>query len=192
MKQLKFIHISKNAGTTIENLGMENNIKWGKYDKKVCLHQHIPLSLKPNELKQKFDWFMVVRNPYERLVSEYYCKWAGYKGKKEKLTLAQFNEFTKKKILNRGLKTRYHYMEQFAYFERGATIHIIKFENIAEEFNNLMELYNLDIRLNRHDNARKEKYKKFSVDSFSPEVIQLINKVYHEDFVRFGYQKIEI
>ena len=32
-KQLHFIHIPKNAGTTIENLAKENNILWGRFDK---------------------------------------------------------------------------------------------------------------------------------------------------------------
>ena len=26
-------------------------------------------------LKTKYDWFTVVRNPYERVISEFYCKW---------------------------------------------------------------------------------------------------------------------
>mgnify|MGYP003963831651 CR=1 FL=1 len=30
---IKFIHITKTAGTTIENIGNENNYKWGMYDK---------------------------------------------------------------------------------------------------------------------------------------------------------------
>lgn len=33
MKELKFIHITKCAGTTIENLGKKNNILWGKFHK---------------------------------------------------------------------------------------------------------------------------------------------------------------
>ena len=31
-KELKFIHIPKNAGTSIEELGKKLNLKWGKYD----------------------------------------------------------------------------------------------------------------------------------------------------------------
>ena len=31
MKQLKFIHITKCAGTTIENIGKKNNILWGRF-----------------------------------------------------------------------------------------------------------------------------------------------------------------
>ena len=32
MKDLKFIHITKTAGTTIENLAKANNINWGRFD----------------------------------------------------------------------------------------------------------------------------------------------------------------
>ena len=31
MKQLKFIHITKCAGTSIEDIGIENNILWGRF-----------------------------------------------------------------------------------------------------------------------------------------------------------------
>lgn len=192
MKELKFIHISKCAGTSIENLGKENNITWGKYDKKICGHHHIPLSNKPVELKKKYDWFMVVRNPYNRLVSEFYCKWSSYRGDIDNCTTKQFNEFLKKKILDRGIKTRYHYLEQSKYLEKNIKIHIIKFENLEEEFNALMEKYDLDIKMERHDNASRNKKKNFSVESFTPEVIKLINKAYAKDFKKFGYEMIDI
>ena len=52
-----------------------------------------------------------------------------------------------------------------------------------------MEKYKLDIKLNRRDNSAKN-VKKFTVKSFTPELIELINKVYHEDFIKFGYDKI--
>lgn len=37
----------------------------------------------------------------------------------------------------------------------------------------------------------KVEEKKFSVKSFSPELIELINEVYHMDFLTFGYEKIK-
>ena len=41
MKPLKFIHITKTAGTTIENLGLKKNIKWGRFHKEYgpCWHR---------------------------------------------------------------------------------------------------------------------------------------------------------
>jgi hypothetical protein len=55
-----------------------------------------------------------------------------------------------------------------------------------------MEKYDLDIKMERHDNASHNKKKKFSVESFTPEVIKLINKAYAKDFKKFGYEMIDI
>ena len=76
MKELKFIHITKCAGTTIENIGKKNNILWGRFHKEYGWHHEIFPNKIP-KLKLKYDWFVVVRNPYERLISEFYCKWGG-------------------------------------------------------------------------------------------------------------------
>jgi hypothetical protein len=190
MKQLKFIHITKCAGTTIENIGKKNKIKWGMFHKEYG-HHHRPFRNKPLKLHKKYDWFMVVRNPYTRLVSEFYCKWGGYKGKHDKLNEQQFNNFIKNRVKSRNENKILHYVEQIKYYVKSPKIHIIKFENLEEEFNALMEKYGLDIKMDRHDNASKKK-RKFSVESFSPEVIKLINKAYAKDFRKFGYEMIDI
>lgn len=41
---------------------------------------------------QGFDWFMVVRHPVQRVVSEYYCPWTGTKTPKTD-TEEAFNKF---------------------------------------------------------------------------------------------------
>ena len=51
-----------------------------------------------------------------------------------------------------------------------------------------MKKYKLDIILDRKNN--KSKYKKFTIKSFSPELIKLINEIYHKDFIMFGYKKL--
>lgn len=191
MKKLKFIHITKCAGTSIENLGKEKKIKWGMFHKEYG-HHHRPFREKPLNLREKYDWFMVVRNPYTRLVSEFYCHWGGYLGKHDKLNEQQFNNFIKRKVNSRNENKRFHYVEQIKYYVKSPKIHIIKFENLEEEFNALMEKYGLDIKMERHDNASHNKKKKFSVESFTPEVIKLINKAYAKDFKKFGYEMIDI
>ena len=80
MKELKYIHITKCAGTYIEDLDKKYNIRWGRYHKEYGWHHTIFTRLN-YKLKRKYDWFMIVRNPYERILSEYYCKWGGI-GKK--------------------------------------------------------------------------------------------------------------
>ena len=77
MKQLKFIHITKNGGTSIEYCAMKHNEKFGKFHTEYSAPQfesnakhHTFFPLIHNKIKEKYDWFMVVRNPYDRIISE--------------------------------------------------------------------------------------------------------------------------
>ena len=194
-KELKFIHITKCAGTSIEDIGKKNNINWGRFHEEYGFWHDI-FRNKPIELKKKYDWFLVVRNPYDRILSEFYCRWGGIGENTtlhNEMTEENFNNFCKYRILNRdNLDSPDHYREQYLYIDSETTQHIIHFENLENEFNLLMKQYNLNIKLDKHENKGyfKSNFKKFTVDSFSPELIDLINKVYHKDFEMFNYKKM--
>ena len=52
-------------------------------------------------LKLKYDWFVIIRNPYERLISEFYCKWGGI-GKLDNISHIdekKFNLYIKRRLL---------------------------------------------------------------------------------------------
>jgi len=193
-KELKFIHITKCAGTSIENAGYKIGLLWGRFHKEYGYWHRLFPNIN-REIINKYDWFMVVRNPYERILSEYYCKWAGIGINKEggdvnniKHTIEEMNLYLIKKINNRNNNTNKHYMEQYRYLHQSVKIHIIKFENLNKQFNNLMNLYNIkNIKLENHN---KSTNKKFTILDFSKELIDLINKVYHLDFKKFNYNKI--
>ena len=197
LKKLKFIHITKTGGTSIEAIGKENNIRWGRFHKEYKKY-HKPFLFKSNQLKSKYDWFTVVRNPYDRVISEFYCKYGTkIKENKYKLSKSKFNKILQsrikrvlkknKKKWNYKLGDKYHYFEQYKYIDFNNKIHILKFENLEEEFNNLMKKYSLNITLSKHKNKNKKKY---TIESLQPDTIKLINRVYHKDFELFGYEKI--
>ena len=192
MKELKYIHITKCAGTTIEDVGKKNNIQWGRFHKEYgWWHECFPR--KSEELKNKYDWFMIVRNPYDRILSEFYCKFGGIGNKKqiyEKYDVHDFNNYIKNKILKRS-ETGNHYTEQHKYVDENTNIHIIHYENLHTEFNELMKKYNLHIKIDKYSNKPKLN-KKFTIEFFSPEIIKLINEIYHKDFEMFDYQKMLI
>ena len=195
VKQLKFIHITKTAGTSIEDIGSTNNIKWGRFHTKYrsiykkyinyepwhCIFKYLPISL-----KYKYDWFMVVRNPYTRIISEFHYDLLRCINNLYIYDKKMFNHFIQLKIISR-LKEGSHYTEQHLYYDndKNIKIHVLKFENIKEDFNQLMRQYNLNIKLNIHVN--KQKIKKFTVKDLNETSINLIKKIYKKDFEMFGY-----
>jgi hypothetical protein len=201
MKELKFIHITKCGGSSIEDIGKDNNIYWGKYDnlyKDYNLNYHDYPSKFPLHIQEKYDWFMIVRDPYDRILSEYYCNWGGI-GEFNNLvkhSKNQFNTYLINKIKNRNnnnnnTRDGFHYLPQFSYLlnNKNNNVHILKIENLEKDFKELTETYNLNLNLNKHINKSKF-IKNFTINDFSFELIQIINKVYKEDFRIFNYKMI--
>jgi hypothetical protein len=184
MKELKFIHITKCAGTSIEDAGKKHDIQWGRFHKEYGFWHKLFPKVDPDVI-DKYDWFMIVRNPYERILSEYY--WFT-RGKKQPMSRRQMNKFLIDKIKKRS-NVGDHFTEQNKYLYPFSTIHIIKFENLNEEFSELMKLYGLeDITLPANNISENKNY---SVSDFSAELITLINKVYYNDFIEFQYDMIQ-
>jgi hypothetical protein len=193
---LKFIHITKTAGTSIENTGKKHNIDWGRYDKEYNFNNtkgafwHKFLTDANSTFIKKYDWFTVVRNPYDRIISEYY--WY-LKNVNIKHNVTEINSYVINQIKKRSM-TGNHYTEQYKYVHPEMNIHILKFENLSNDFFKLMDLYKIKINKLEHDNSRliKKNEKKFTISDFSKELIDLINIVYDKDFKLFNYQKIII
>ena len=194
-KNLKFIHITKNAGTSIEDVSVDKGVMWGVNHRQYGFwHEKFPR--KSEEMRQRYDWFMVVRNPYTRLLSEY--AWLvsdGYVKPKDRHNKDFFNkiivEFLEKVEKDEEFQFQIgkyggdHFTEQYKYLDPCVNIHILKFENLANDFKALMEEYHYDITLDKTMNARHEKY--VSLQDLYPETIVLIQRVYRYDFLFFGY-----
>jgi len=200
--KLKFIHITKTGGTSIENIAKENGIYWGRYDQDLkflgSVFWHIPFQFcernsEKNRLIDNFEFFVVVRNPYDRCVSEYFCPWGGPRdNKRTKKQMNQYISMKMIKIINDGehnMNTN-HFMPQFRYVydEKGNRIvkNILKFENLKEEFDRLMVKYGIPLALNSHDNYSN---KNLSANDLDESTIKLIQKVYEKDFIEFFYDK---
>jgi len=85
-RELVFVHIPKNAGTSIEDVAHERYVDWGRFrfnwgrtmqrmpDGSKCHHWHVPPHLKepPNPYAEAgTDVFCVTRDPWDRMRSEY-------------------------------------------------------------------------------------------------------------------------
>jgi len=200
-RQLKFIHITKTGGTSIEDCAIKHGVRFGrfhvKYRSVVYPHggpqYHSFFPDIPESMRTQNDWFMVVRNPYDRILSEYHCEWGGsdkygFKNNSQNSSVDRMNQYIQACILNRAPMGE-HYSEQYKYLDpsENVKVHVLKFENLRKEFDALMVQYNLNITLNVHHNKNA---KRFSVSDFSKTTIELINAIYEPDFRLFGYEMI--
>ena len=155
------------------------------------------------------DLFCVVRNVYDRLLSEYYYMGtyltyntkeindaatlnAWVEDKMKVLSRASAGDITRNRtgnapyFLNSG-----HYIPQYNYvFEHRRRIitHVLRFENLEEDFRNLMELYGLpQIRLPQRQ-IRVSYMKKLTVYNLTKKNLQLIENLYEDDFREWGYE----
>ena len=203
-KQLKFIHITKTGGSSIETWAQKRGIFWGKYHQdygswapKIPARGpwHTFFTLQRESLRSKFNWFVVVRNPYDRILSEVYCPFAGRDRPKriigeDTISREQFNTYIQRKI-NERYQHGDHYSEQHLYVLPG--VHILRFENLKNEFANLMTEYGLpnvlDVHINRTVGLKEPK---FTLLDFSQATLDLINTVYLNDFKQFGYVLVPV
>lgn len=197
MKPLKFSHITKTAGTSIEDEGKKRGVLWGRWHGEYGWH-HGTLKSKTDTLVQRYDWFMVVRNPYTRIISEFHCRYGGMGNQPKKMlgfSKGDFNNYLIKKIKEVQPPNKYHlpaghhYTPQHYYTHDTATLSVLKFENLKSEFNSLMKKYKLLVSLNKHENSNP---KIFFVSDINQKLRDLINKVYEKDFEYFNYDLIPL
>lgn len=96
-RPLRFIHITKTAGTAIELAGKELGMQWGALDHSLRKDifqatgkggpfpfHHYPWDNLSEEIVSEWvrnaDWFAVVRDPVDRVRSEYFCRFGNHLG----------------------------------------------------------------------------------------------------------------
>ena len=194
-KKCIFIHIPKTAGTSIEQfirnkgknylelIGVQNN---------RSLHH-----LGAHEIKKMYPYqfsiyykFSIVRNPYDRLLSEYYwtpVKGLGYKSGKSK---AEFLYY----VIDIVSKSKYydniyfdHFIPQHNFIYEGKTLlidQLFKFESLDLALNIIQK--NLDIHesfpvLNKTDSSNRINWTQLQKEK--------IYQLYKKDFIIFNYEK---
>ena len=204
-KKLIFIHIPKCAGTSIAkafNMYQEEEIDLNNLygiDKNNIVLQSLCLKFYDKYLEKSLInsclIFTVVRNPYDRALSDF-CWKPGLKRKCKTLydylllvenTLENYNDY---ELMKFNEKLHYnHFLPQYKYIEHNEykNIKIIKFENIQKEIN---EFIDPNIIIKKTNQSKHIEWKKYYIDK--PKCINLINKIYKKDFEIFNYEMIII
>ena len=135
--------------------------------------------------------FTSVRNPYKRLISSLYCPYnlCNKRLVGKDIDKDMFNRLLSDKI-DRQI-TNY----DFVYYNGKKVVpHVLKLENLTEDFNKLMFDYNCGVRMDKKINtgSNLNPLKRFGVEDISIENIKLINEKYKNDFMYFGYEMIKL
>lgn len=150
-----------------------------------------PTWMNPNPY-DKAAIFTVVRDPYDRVMSEY--RLLSREAHDDPLAV---RKWISDKLTSVVAFKHYpgHFLPQHFYVfgPDGSQIinHIIRYENLSEEFPKLMAEYKLNIvlppKLRWIAPTRNTKWRKWHL---SPEVIAQINDVYRLDFEKLGYKMV--
>ncbi len=189
--KLIFIHIPKNAGTSITNT--LNMLDAGHHTPEYYIKNY------PNEWKN-YKKFAVVRNPWDRVVSNYeYAKleesyWHSSKnnkpyGKHVDYSLLQNKTFVDCVgilISNRSNLRHQGWRNQSTYLKLNNSfiddIETVKFENLQEELKNKI---NIDINIPTINSSNHNHYSSYYTDG---SLSNGIRQVYIEDVERFKYK----
>ena len=178
-----FIHIPKNAGTSIEEY-------FGNESVRIQPSKHADI----HEIKRKFKnsynnykKFTIIRNPYDKMVSWYfYLK----RNLGENYNVIEFNKWIKDPSKFWHIDDPISFLKpQFDWIDE--TVDIIKYENLNEDLKIIQKKLNLTSKvdgglphLNQVTKHLKGSYKKW----YTPEMVRIVNDVYEDDIKNFEFK----
>ena len=170
-----FIHIPKNAGTSIETLFANSSfiIQPSKHDNVHEIKSKFP------ELYKSYRKFTIIRNPYDKMVSWYFYLKRNLGEDREVL---EFNDWIKDPLKFWHADDPIYFLDpQHTWLDD--TVVIIKYENLNEELNEFFkEEMNLPVT-NKSDHDHYLKY-------YNKESLDIIYDRYKEDFEKYNYKKL--
>jgi len=192
-----FIHIPKCAGTSIEKFFDMQKLELLYLAKDIYKINNIafsPQHLRGKDLKEKYakdifdDYFKFsfVRNPYDRLVSEYFYQTKITTINKPHFKNWFFNYFKKIDTDHKLTQTEFLYIDGVL-----ITDFIGKVENFNDDFNKLLNI--LDIKSNKsitHDRVKSNRQNIKTFDLLDKDDIIKINKIWYDDFINFDYKML--
>ena len=182
--KLLFIHIPKTGGTSVEtkfNVIRKNELyeeKIKEVDGILFAKQHWLPYLIEKEFPEKFKQykkFCIVRNPYTRVISEYFYQYPSQR--------VSFNNFVLKQL---NTNERDHYLPQHLYFENIEYDYVLRTETLNEDFKKMSKDFPFDGEIKRINQRGCGSENRMNL--LTPETIKKINSLYEKDFKMFEYE----
>ena len=170
-----FIHIPKNAGTSIETLFTNKSFRIQPY-KHANIHE---IKKKFPEIYNSYRKFTIIRNPYDKMVSWYFYlkKQIG-----EDHNVIEFSEWLKDPFKFWHVNDPTYFLDsQHTWVDD--TVVLIKYENLDKELN---QFFGKEINLpitNKSDHDHFSSY-------YNKESSNIIYNKYKKDFEKYNYKKL--
>ena len=193
-KRCIFIHIPKTAGTSIEQYIADNDRHYLRYlgvmnNRSAHHFTAIELKKQVHHLFNKYYKFSIVRNPYDRLLSEYY--WTpiprlGYKGGRNKADfLYHVQEIVRGKKYFDSIYHD-HFIPQYLFLYEGKKLlidQLFRYEDLEWVVNYLKQKLDIkrDFPVLNKTNVKKDGWTEMQKNK--------IYNLYRKDFELFGYEK---
>lgn len=176
------IHITKNAGVSIEKL----------FNNPIGDHRTVKAYINQigYERYKKYYSFAFIRNPWDKMVSNYeYDKKGGHDGKRKKFGADKlsFKEWLKvlNKYPNKPPKT---YMNQYDWLTNHKNEldvdYIGRFENIDDDWKYICDKININMELPHYNKTKEKNYKSY----YDDESYEIVKKYYIKDINYFNYE----
>lgn len=201
--KLLFLHSGKTAGSAIEKMIHPDvvNMPYNQFNDEYfyggngqVLTQHASAQYMkdqlPTHIWEDYHKFTVVRNPYERLYSVF--NYTHDQHEKQFGTFKKFIMSLPELLNNPGLHKGSHYLPQWDYASicnHKVVDTVLNFESLAYDINAFRKTHGIENefeKYNLYTNPRRDK-SKLSIEHYDCEMIQVMNSVYADDFINFGY-----
>ena len=182
-----FVHIPKNAGTSIETFFKKDTYvfderMFNRHDTIKDIKWKLECNDKFRNSKEYDKWkkFAIVRNPYDRMVSWYF--FYNIKNLTRHANDTSFYGWVKDPMkFNLFEETKHLLKPQYTWVDN--TVVILKYENLKEELNNF---FNREIDL---PIVNKTKHKKY-LEYYDQKSLDIVYDRYKEDFDKFNFKKL--
>ena len=182
-----FVHIPKNAGTSIETFFKKDTYTFdermfNRHDTIKEIRWKLECNDKFKKSKEYNKWkkFAIVRNPYDRMVSWYF--FYNIKNLTRHADNTSFYSWVKNPTkFNLFEETKYLLKQHYTWIDD--TVTILKYENLNEELNNF---FNKEIELPIINKTNHKQY----LEYYNQESLDVVYEKYKKDFKKFNYKKL--
>lgn len=193
-----FVHIPKTGGTTVLRMfgyySVPNNDMFYHIDD-LFEYDHASAQLIKSRVPEKYNSFYkftIVRNPYDRLVSEFFWKKKDHDIRTVDVKDLNFKQFVEHlyanfdKMQSQIQREKSHLLPQSSFVLDD--VEVFKFENMNECLDTLSIKYNLvrlDEKFNKTDHPDY-------LSVYDKDTAQMVYDMYFVDFKLFGYDKLQV